>query len=181
MHPKERRVAIGTARMAHHAVTGSLLLVGERFDDDPRLLRLLDDPAVAPVILYPSPTALDLGAASPAEARAHFPRGRRPLVIVLDGTWTTAKKLLRLSSRLASLPAIRFTPPARARYDAIRREPRAECVSTLEAVHQVIDHLARLGVAAPPPGRAHDGMLALLDVMVREQVAFTPPEHRRGP
>lgn len=181
MHPKERRVAIGTGRMTHRALVGSTLLVGLRFDDDPRLARLLDDARLHPVVLFPSRDALDLAAASPAAARAFFPADKRPLVIVLDGTWATTRKLLHLSPRLAALPRICFTPAAPARYHRIRREPRAECRSTIEAAHQVIEGLAALEVAAAPPDRAHDVLLALLDALVREQVAFEPPGHRRGP
>jgi len=179
MHKRERKVAIGTGRMVHRSITNSSLLVGEHFDDDPRLARLLDDPALAPVILYPSPAALDLDTASAPEARALFPHGKRPLVIVLDGTWTNAKQLLRHASRLGALPALRFTPTEPSSYDAIRHEPHLDCVSTLEAVHQVIDHFARLGIAAPPPGRAHDGMLDLLGALIHDELAFIPLEHRR--
>jgi len=178
VHPKEARVAIGTARVVQRAIAGSHHLVGDAFEHDARLDRLLDRPDLYPTLLFPSPAAFDLTHATPDAARAFFPPSRRPLVIVADGTWTTAKKLLRQSPRLLALPALRLSPATPARYGALRREPRPECWSTLESVHHVIDRLDALGVAAAPPGRAHDHLLELLDSTIERQLAFEPPEHR---
>ncbi len=178
MHPKESRVAIGTGRMAHRSLIGSHLFVGERFEGDPRLTALLADPTLAPCILFPTPRAVDLARATPEALRAVFPSGRRPLVILVDGTWTTAKKLLNRAPSLGALPAIRFTPGAPSRYDRLRKEPRAECCSSIESVYWVLAYLTALGFAPPPPASAHDHLLTLLDVTVAAQLAFEPPEHR---
>lgn len=178
VHPKESRVAIGTARLVHRAIAGSHHLVGDAFERDARLDRLLDRPDLFPTLLFPSPAAFDLTHAAPVAARAFFPSSRRPLVIVADGTWTTAKKLLRQSPRLLDLPALRLSPATPARYGALRKEPRPECWSTLESVHHVIDRLDALGVAAAPPERAHDHLLALLEGVIARQLEFEPPEHR---
>lgn len=171
MHPKEARVAIGTGRLTHRAVVGSHLVVGDRLDDDPRLAALLGAD-VAPAILFPRPDALDLDRATPCDAADLF-GGRRPLVLVVDGTWTTAKSLLRLAPRLASLPALRFTPTRPSRYGRLRKEPRADCWSTLESVHHLIDRFDALGLA-PAPGRAHDHLLTMMEDLVTRQLSFEP-------
>lgn len=102
----------------------------------------------------------------------------KPLtLIVVDGTWSTARRVLYDSPRLMALPRVAFTPTTRARYDAVRKEPSDACVSTLEAVHALIDHFDRLGLAKAPNDRAHDRMLTLLDALVHEQVAFVPALH----
>ena len=165
MHPKEARVAIGTGRLVHRAVTGSHLLVNERFDDDPRLAALLARD-VSPVIVFPRADAHDIDVAPPVFDKP-------PLVLFVDGTWTTAKKLLRLAPKLAALPAIRFSPATASRYGRLRKEPRAECTSTLEAVHHVIDRFAEHGVA-PLEGRPHDHLLTLMEEVVRRQLAYEP-------
>lgn len=187
MHPSERRVPIGTARLAHLAVTGSTLVVTADADAEPRLHRRIDDPHAFPFVLFPPgdgvPT-LDLGRATAADARAFFPADRRPLALVPDGTWTTARKLVRESSRLRTLPRVAFAPTDAPIYDRIRKEPHAHCRSTIEAVHALIEHLGRLGVARLPADRAHDQLLGLVRALVSRQVTFEPESHRgatRGP
>lgn len=177
MHPRESRLTIGTGRMVHRFVSGSRLWVGAALDDDHPLWRHLTGPSA---VLFPGPDAFDLDHPPPGLSISEHlglrdTSGRLALVVV-DGTWTTARRVLFDSPRLLKLPRIAYTPTTRARYDAVRREPRDTCHSTLEAVHAIIDRLDRLGLAATP-GRAHDKMLDLLDDLVREQVAFVPPEH----
>lgn len=183
IHPKEAKVAIGTARVVHRAIEGSDLWIGDRFDDDPRMCERLADPSVCPLVLFPSPRALDLNSATSESAKS-FVGGRRPWLIVVDGTWTTAKTILRQSPRLMTLPAVRFTPDRPALYGRLRKEPRAECWSTLEAIHHVIDRFDALGLAAAPDGRAHDQLLSILASIVEAQAAFEPDWARdatRGP
>lgn len=178
MHPRESRLTIGTGRMVHRFVQDSRLWVGAAFDDDHPLWRHLSAPAA---VLFPGPDAIDLDAALRNPDISIFEKldlRDSPLsLVVVDGTWTTARRILRDSPRLAALPRVAFTPTTRARYDAIRKEPNDTCHSTLEAVHALIDRLDLLGVAQAPVGRRHDRMLDLLDDLVREQVAFVPEAH----
>jgi DTW domain-containing protein len=55
-------------------------------------------------------------------------------LIVLDGTWSQAKALWWRNSWLLKLKRIVLRPPQRSRYGRLRKEPRAEAVSTIEAV-----------------------------------------------
>jgi DTW domain-containing protein len=158
-HPRERDVAIGTARMAHLALAGSRLLEGLRFDEHPEVQPLL--PVSAP--------------AAPARRVAVlFPgEGARPLdewlkeapdtLIVLDGTWTQARKLLKLNPRLAALPRLAYTPPAPGNY-RIRREPAEDHLATVEAVAAV------LGALEGEPER-YEALLRPFEVMVDRQIA----------
>ena len=82
------------------------------------------------------------------------------------------------NTTLSALPALRFTPPRASRYGSLRKEPRAECVSTLESVHHVIDRFAALGLAPAPPARAHDHLLHVMEQMVAGQPVFEPPRRR---
>ena len=131
-HPRERHVPIGTARLAHLCLPGSELRVGVDFDDDRAVRAALaggdDRPAY---LLFPGPDAVDLGDVKPA--------GPITLVVV-DGTWWQARKLLRRNAALAALPQIRFTPPAPSNY-RIRKEPAGHCVATVEALAQALGAL----------------------------------------
>ena len=137
-HPREKKVPVGTARLAHLCLPGSELHVGLDFDNDAQVRAALtsaetpaDGPRRPAYLLFPGPNAIDL-----AEAR---PAGPITLVVV-DGTWWQARKLLKRNALLASLPQIRFTPPAPSNY-RIRREPAEHCVATVEALAEVLGRL----------------------------------------
>jgi DTW domain-containing protein YfiP len=127
-HPREREVAIGTARMASLCLEGSELHVGVRWSGTPTLAHVLGDPSRPPVLLWPGPGAIDVAAAPPA--------GPVTLVVV-DGTWAQAKKLVRSNPELDALPRYSFVPREPGRY-RIRREPSADCRSTIEALAEVL-------------------------------------------
>jgi len=143
MHPKEfRHEKAGTGRLTHLCLTDSELHVGIGFDDDRSVQALLNDPANFPVLLYPGSTARNL---STGEFTANDVGERRLTVVVLDGTWSCARKMLRLSSTLQRLPLIMFTPSVSSRF-VIKQQPQHGCLSTLEAVHELLGALEKSGL-----------------------------------
>jgi DTW domain-containing protein YfiP len=150
-HPRERRVAIGTARMAHRALPNSELHVGVTFDDHPRLRALVGCRDTA--LLFPGPAAIE------ADTLTHEPP--RTLVVI-DGTWRQARKLLHVNPRLAALPRVRVTPVRPGRY-RVRREPAPECASTIEAVVEALGAIEGGRVRFLPLLRAFDHMVATQD------------------
>lgn len=127
-HPRERDMPIGTARMATLCLPNSELLVGIDWDHSASLERALADAERPPVLLYPGEGARDLRA-EPLTAPC--------TLVVLDGTWWQARKLLRTSARLRALPRVAFVPEQPSEY-RIRREPAEEYVSTIEALVNVL-------------------------------------------
>lgn len=124
-------MAIGTARMASLCLPNSELHVGVRWDGTPALARALGDPTRPAALLYPGPGAIDIMAEPPAT----------PLtLVVVDGTWAQAKKVVRTNPGLAALPRYSFVPPVPSEY-RIRREPRQDYVSTIEALVHVLGAL----------------------------------------
>lgn len=132
-HPSERRKAIGTARIAHLALEGSSLWVEEDFGDDPRVRAVLDDPRNQCLLLYPGPTSTLAGEFS-ADPRL------KTVVFVLDATWRITQQMLRRSPCLQSLPQIRFAPQQPSQY-RIRKQPEPHCLSTVEAVSELLYQL----------------------------------------
>lgn len=59
-------------------------------------------------------------------------------IIVLDGTWSQAKALWWRNPWLTKLHRIHLVPREASMFGALRREPRREWVSTLEAVADVL-------------------------------------------
>ncbi|MDB5895884.1 MAG: hypothetical protein JWQ88_3415 [Rhodoferax sp.] len=79
---------------------------------DPALLSLLADPQWTPYLVFPGDaapgrTAVDAIPAVP---------GKRPLFVLLDGTWTEAHKMFRKSPYLDHLPLLSLRPEALSRY-----------------------------------------------------------------
>src|SRR6202007_373558 len=61
-------------------------------------------------------------------------------VVLLDGTWSQAKTLWWRNPWLLKLHRIVLNPPRPARLGRLRREPRREALSTLEAAALVLRH-----------------------------------------
>ncbi len=82
---------------------------------DPALLALLDDPAWQPVVVFPAEFA------APERVVTDVPRdaaaaSRRPLFILIDGTWSEARKAFRKSPWLDRLPVLGLSPEQVSRY-----------------------------------------------------------------
>jgi len=123
-HPSESGHALNTARLAALGLQNAELLVAERFED---LQARLDDPVYRPCLLFPGDDAEVLGAGMPRE-------DSRPLLLVVpDGTWRKARKLLHLNPVLAALPRLALPDGMTSRY-RVRKAPAAGALSTLEAV-----------------------------------------------
>jgi DTW domain-containing protein YfiP len=143
MHPHEdRKVKCGTGRLAALSFEDAEIIVGVGFDEDPRVNALLQDPSFIPMLLYPGPSSRDL-------SRGGLTRedlgGKRLLVFLVDATWPLAKKMLRSSPRLQALPRLMFTPTAKSRW-LIKQQPDELCLSTIEAVHELLLALEQAGL-----------------------------------
>jgi DTW domain-containing protein len=128
-HLRERRVPIGTARMAHLALPNSELHVGIHFQGHPRIDALSAEPGT--FLLFPDPAARDVTSLARDEIRT---------LVVVDGTWPLARKLIQLNPALRRLPTLAFRPARPGNY-RIRREPAEHCLATVEAVSEVLGHL----------------------------------------
>ncbi len=161
-HPRERDMPIGTARMASLCLPNAQLHVGMRWDSHPALGAALSDPARPPILLYPGPGARDILTDPPV--------GPVTLVVV-DGTWSQAKTVVRDNPILHALPRYAFAAPEPSHY-RIRKEPRAEYVSTIEALMHV------LGALEGSPDRFR-ALLDPLNTMVDNQLAAQARSPRR--
>lgn len=133
-HPSEVSHALNTARLAALGLVNAELRVGEVFDD---LQALLATPGYRPVLLFPGEQAQVLSA---------YPAGDDTplLLIVPDGTWRKARKLLYLNPLLEALPRVTLgqVPPSRYR---LRKAPEPGALSTIEAVVEALNALEGAG------------------------------------
>ncbi|MFO0581963.1 MAG: tRNA-uridine aminocarboxypropyltransferase [Anaeromyxobacter sp.] len=168
-HVRERKTAIGTARMAHLSLPNSELHLGVSFEGHPRVREIVA--AEGTMLLFPGPGAVD-----PAALRGRPPR----TVVVVDGTWSQARKLIRLNPFLQALPRIGLAPERPSNY-RIRREPSADCVSTIEALVHLLGALEGAPERFLPVLEAFDRMV---DLQLEEKARRTGPPRRlerRGP
>jgi DTW domain-containing protein YfiP len=167
-HPRERKVGINTARIARLCLVNSELRQGVDFSDDPIVQSALCDPERSAALLFPGEDALDV--------RVHPPKGPVTLVVV-DGTWWQASKLLKSNAGLRALPRYGLTPGEPSRY-RIRKQPAEHCVATIEALAEM------LGVLEGDPERM-DRLLLPFEAMVERQlelIRLSPTaRHRKLP
>jgi len=142
MHPREAyRMRTGTGRVTKLCLKDSEVIVCWVPDADERVRKLMSDPAYYPVLLYPGKDAKTAKTLS-------VPEGRKLLVFILDGTWPQAKKMLRLSPNLRTLPSLSFSGSYTSSF-RFKKEPKEECVSTIEAAAFLIRELQAEGKAKP--------------------------------
>jgi DTW domain-containing protein YfiP len=163
-HPREAKVAVGTARMAHLSLPNSELHQGVDFEKHPALAKFAREDVA---VLYPGEAARPLREFVEAPPRT---------LIVVDGTWPQARKVIKRNPILRSLPQIAFTPRAPGNY-RIRKEPAAHCVSTIEAVAEVLGALERDPARFTPLLRAFDAMVDRQLTYVEAKLG--PPRKRR--
>jgi DTW domain-containing protein YfiP len=139
---------IGTARMSNLGLANSELHVAADLDSHPRV-RALADAGPRTALLFPGPGAVEPWA---------LPEGPPTTLVVIDGTWIQARKMLERSTQLQRLTRVGFTPSALGAY-RIRREPAAHCLATVEAVAQVLGRLEDDPARFTPLLRAFEQMV----------------------
>jgi DTW domain-containing protein len=153
-HPRERLHPIGTARFARLGLANARVEVAwdaSRLEDEPPSWL-----SEGSALLYPTAAARDLRELSPAE--------RPRQLVVLDGTWNTARTLYRDKRWLHRLPHYRCLPTAPDRY-RLRREPQDDYLSTIEAI---VDALRIL----EPDTTGLDALLGAFDAMIDRQIEY---------
>lgn len=128
-HPDEQRHALNTARLAALGLSNAELRVGERF---PELETELA--GVETWLLFPGE-----GAQCVAELRQAASTGER-LLIVPDGTWRKARRILHCNPWLAALPRLSLPDGLVSRY-RLRKAPGPGALSTVEAIVHCLNAL----------------------------------------
>jgi hypothetical protein len=163
-HPREARLAICSAWLTRIALSNAELHEGVRFADHARVSEILASPGTA--LLFPGE-----GAAAPEDLAGDPPRA----LVVVDGTWPQAEKMLGANPRLAALPRIALSPGRPSGYGELRREPGPGLLSTIEAVALVLGALERDADRFAPMVDAFRRMVSLQLERARE---CRNPRHR---
>ncbi len=177
LHPLERRRRIASGRMAHLILKNSHIITGHNYSNDPNVNALLSNPEYFPVVLCLGENSKNLSSISEVEKQSLCPVGKKLLIFVVDGTWGTASKTVRLSENLKTLPRISFTPSHPSRF-RVRQQPKKNCYSTIEAIHETIELLGT-SQGFDVQTRLHDRLLQVFDSFVLQQVEYLQDVKKR--
>jgi len=122
-----------------------------RTEVDPQLLALLDDPQWQPFIVFPG----EFVAPQRVVTEVLPVEGKRPLFILLDATWTEARKMFRKSPYLERFPVLSLESEQLSRYK-LRRSKRDDHFCTAE--------VGALCLELAGDTRAGEAVSALLEV-----------------
>jgi DTW domain-containing protein YfiP len=150
-HPQEQDRALGTAYLAALHFRNAVVKIGLSW---PSLSKALGRPVGDPsrwAVLYlgsASVAALDTDADIVAiNRRGELADNQRAIlqriegVVLLDGTWSQAKALWWRNPWMLKCQRVILGPRTRSRYGRLRREPRRDGLSTIEAAGMLIARL----------------------------------------
>ncbi|WP_096739713.1 tRNA-uridine aminocarboxypropyltransferase [Pseudoalteromonas atlantica] len=157
-HPSEEKIAKNTAKLLNLSLTDCKIIKGENNTDFAILNSL---PVKSTVLLYPNEHATYLDDTNPNPALNNITH-----LVVIDGTWKKAYKILQQTPLLTKFKTVSFKQLPQNRY-AIRKAPRADSLSTLEAVAHSLLLIEQLN---PAP------LYNLLDELIQKQTQHMP-EH----
>ncbi len=152
-HPQEPDKEIGTAKLALSHLANCKLQIGLSW---PNLSKAVGAPSLPKewaVVYLGSGAQLPEGKVFTAPMMfcgnkgQPLDYGKKPKVselkgvIVLDGTWSQAKTLWWRNAWLLKCHRIILNPTAASLYGKLRKEPRRECLSTIESIAEVLQAL----------------------------------------
>ncbi|MDE2361353.1 MAG: DTW domain-containing protein [Hyphomicrobiales bacterium] len=168
-HPQEQDRLLGTARLAGRQLARATFRIGLSWPSLAKALGREAQPADWAVLYLGAANAAELPAnrevvvldkkgAVIADQDAALRRIRG--VVVFDGTWAQAKTLWWRNAWVLKARRLVLNPKQRSLYGALRREPRRESLSTIEAIGlalSAIEGRAEIG------GALRAGFAAMLD------------------
>lgn len=150
-HPQEQDRALGTARLTAQHFKDAVVKVGLSWPSLSKALgRPVHDPSRWAVLYLGSARASELtqnreivAIDRKGEAEPHQDAILRDIegVILLDGTWSQAKALWWRNAWMLKCQRVILDPQAPSRYGKLRKEPRRDGLSTLEAAALLLSRL----------------------------------------
>ncbi|MGJ4947450.1 tRNA-uridine aminocarboxypropyltransferase [Bradyrhizobium sp. HKCCYLS20291] len=169
-HPQEQDRALGTARLAAQHFEDAVVKVGLSWPSLAKALgRPIDDPARWAILYLGSAKAADLDPESEVVAltrKGEVADNQRAIlksiegVILLDGTWSQAKALWWRNPWMLKCQRVILGPRRPSRYGQLRREPRRDGLSTIEAAGMLLAALERRPEIAATLDASFERMLA---------------------
>ncbi len=134
MHDTEPLKPTNTGWLIADTITDTSAFGWQRTVVDEQLLALLDQPQWQPYIVFPG----EFVESSRVVTEVRPEAGKRPLFILLDATWTEARKMFRKSPYLERFPVLSLEPEQISRY-RLRRSKRDDHFCTAEVAAMCLE------------------------------------------
>lgn len=151
-HPQEQDRALGTARLTAMHFTNATLKIGLSWPSLSKILGRTVDPARWAILYLGSSKVAELDTdrdiavidrkGQLEDAQAAILKNLEG-VILLDGTWSQAKALWWRNAWMLKCRRVILGPSRPSRYGRLRKEPRRDGLSTLEAAAMLLGRLER--------------------------------------
>lgn len=133
-----------SGRLIADLIPDTYAFIWSRTQPDAQLLELLNNPKWQPVVIFPAEYTTP-------ERVLHTYRepenGKRPLFILLDGSWSQAKKMFRKSPYLNNFPVLSFSPESISRY-LVRKAVKDNQLATAEVAGRALEFIGETENAA---------------------------------
>nr|WP_189691590.1 tRNA-uridine aminocarboxypropyltransferase [Pseudomonas putida] len=134
MHDTEPLKPTNTGWLIADLIEDTSAFGWQRTAVDPALLALLEQPQWQPYIVFPG----EFVAEQRVVNEVSLPPGKRPLFILLDATWTEARKMFRKSPYLDRFPVLSLEAEQMSRY-RLRRSKRDDHFCTAEVAAMCLE------------------------------------------
>jgi DTW domain-containing protein YfiP len=189
-HPQEQDRALGTARLTAMHFANAVLKIGLSWPSLSKALgRPVSDPSRWAVLYLGSAKVSDLDGKSEIVAinrKGEVEDNQRGIlkgiegIVLLDGTWSQAKALWWRNAWMLKCQRVILGPSRPSRYGKLRREPRRDGLSTLEAAAMMLAGLEKRPDIAETLHASFERMLTKYrEVQIAEPALAPKPRPKR--
>lgn len=192
-HPQEQDRALGTARLTARHFENAVVRIGLSWPSLAKALgRPVADPSRWAVLYLGSANAADLDTDAEIVAinrKGELEPNQRGIlgkiegIVLLDGTWSQAKALWWRNAWMLKCQRVILGPRHPSRYGQLRREPRRDGLSTIEAAAMLLAALEKRPEIAEALNASFERMLARYRQVQRTMPELAPkpkkPDFRR--
>jgi tRNA-uridine aminocarboxypropyltransferase len=188
-HPQEQDRALGTARLTAMHFERAAVKIGLSWPSLSKALgRAVADPSRWAVLYLGSARAADLGTTEEVVAinrKGEIQNNQRAIlsgiegVVLLDGTWSQAKALWWRNPWMLKCQRLILGPTHASRYGKLRREPRRDGLSTIEAAALALSYLEKRPDIAAALNESFALMLKRYREVQQDQPMLVPKRPKR--
>ena len=188
-HPQEQDRALGTARLTARHFKDAIVKIGLSWPSLSKALgRPVADPSRWAVLYLGSAKVSDLDTDAEIVAidrKGEMEEGQRAIlkdiegIVLLDGTWSQAKALWWRNAWMLKCQRVILGPRQPSRYGHLRKEPRRDGLSTIEAAGLMLGALEKRPDIAATLNASFERMLARYREVQRDMPELAPKPKKR--